>query len=197
MSTGSETRAALIDRIVGLEEAMFIAVVPEAPAPCQQDTVTFGIMRRAQFSAWPDDALDSYYSDLTAAKKTGKNLMTLKYARMDDRIPPLNNDPMIKGIVEIQTEWQYRLLEKYPALIGRGRPVEDAVMGVSFKKYLAGELETYSSRTLACLGRHVKNLYDSGGNMSEQVYGHMVAAFGYTSLEEAERAAQEKNKRGV
>ena len=94
-----ETRAALIDRIVGLEQEMFVAVVSETPAPCQQNTDAFRTMRRSQFYAWPDDALESYFDDLTVAKAAGKNLMTLKYARMDDRIPVLNTDPLIQEIV--------------------------------------------------------------------------------------------------
>ncbi len=185
-----ESKEALIEGIVDLEEAMFVAVVPETPAPCQQDTTTFRIMRRAQFSAWPQDALESYHGDLCEARKNGKNLMTLKYARMDDRIPPINTGPLIDKIVTIQVEWQYRLFQKYPALIARGRSVEKAVMGVSFKRYLAGELETYSSRTLACLSRYVKAVYRDGGNMSEQVYLSMVMGLGYASLEEAEQAAK-------
>lgn len=189
MCPEAEAKAVLIDRIVALEQDMFVAVVPETPAPCQENTATFRIMRRSQFSAWPEDALECYYSDLTAAGKAGINLMTLKYARMDDRIPPLSTDPLIQEIVAIQVEWQYRLLQKYPALVGRGRSVEDAVSGVSFKRYLAGELETYSTRTLACLGRHVKELYRRGDNLSEEVYRHMVRDFGYGSLEEAEQAA--------
>ncbi len=191
-ATVSETKAALIDRIVGLEEAMFTAVVPMEPAPCQKDTATFRIMRRSQFSAWPEDALNSYCDDLKTAEKTGKNLMTLKYARMDDRIAPLNTNPLIREIVEIQAEWQRRLLRKYPVLIGRGRPVEESANGVSFKKYLACELETYSGRTLACLGRHVKKIHENGGNMSEETYDYMVKALGYHSLEEAEPAARKR-----
>ena len=194
MAPDDEIKALLIDRIVALEQAMFVAVVSETPAPCQQNTEAFRIMRRSQFRAWPMDALESYHDDVTAAKGAGKNLMTLKYARMDDRIPPLSSDPLIQEIVAIEVEWQYRLLQKYPALVGRGRPVEDAAFGVSFKRYLAGELETYSGRTLACLGRHVKELYRRGGNMSEEVYGHMVAALGYGSLEEAEQAAAERQR---
>ncbi|MEW6077288.1 MAG: DUF4125 family protein [Thermodesulfobacteriota bacterium] len=186
MTPEDETRPALIDRIVGLEQEMFVAVVSETPAPCQQNTDAFRTMRRSQFYAWPDDALESYFDDLTVAKAAGKNLMTLKYARMDDRIPVLNTDPLIQEIVAIEVEWQHRLLQKYPALIGRGRPVEEADIGVSFKRYLAGELETYSGRTLACLGRHVKAVYRRGGNMSEDVYRHMVRSLGYQSLEEAE-----------
>jgi hypothetical protein len=194
MAPEEQTRAALIDGIVGLEQDMFVAVVAETPAPCQQNTDVFRIMRQSQFRAWPTDALESYHDDLTAAKGAGKNLMTLKYARMDDRIPVLNANPLIQEIVAITVEWQYRLLEKYPALIGRGRPVEEAFRGVSFKRYLAGELETYSDRTLARLGRHVKELHWRGGNMSEEVYGHMVAALGYGSLEAAEQAAAEQER---
>lgn len=187
-----ERKDALTEEIIDLEEAMFVAVVSETPAPCQQDTATFRIMRRAQFSAWPEDALSCYYDDLKIAGQEGKNLMTLKYARMDDRIPPINTDPLIDEIVDIQVEWQYRLFQKYPALIAHGRPVEEAVTGVSFKRYLAGELETFSIRTLTCLGRHVKAVYRGGGNMSEQVYLAMVRGLGYASLAEAEQAAKNK-----
>lgn len=180
----------LMERILDLEETMFLAVKPESPAPCQQDPATFRIMRRAQFSAWPQDALKSYCHDLTEAVKDGRNLMTLKYARMDDRIPALNTNPLISEIAAIQIKWQYALARRYPGLIARGRPIEEAAGSVSFKKYLTGELETYSDQTLACLGRHIRKLDADGENMAARIYQNMVTALGYASLEEAEEAAQ-------
>ncbi len=182
--------ADLMARILDLEETMFLAVRSESPAPCQQEPATFRIMRRAQFSAWPPDALESYERDLTEAVKQGRNLMTLKYARMDDRIPALNTNPLISEIAAIQIKWQYALARRYPGLIARGRPIEEAAGSVSFKKYLTGELETYSDQTLACLGRHIRKLDADDENMAARIYQNMVAALGYASLEEAEQAAQ-------
>ena len=38
-------------------------------------------------------ALKSYLNDLVCAEKDDTNLMTLKYARMGDQVPCLNDDP--------------------------------------------------------------------------------------------------------
>ncbi len=182
-------REEVVEQIVALEEKMFLSVRAEAPASCRSDPETFRIMRRAQFSAWPPEALISYYQDLEGAVSDGRNLMTIKYARMDDIIPPLTDNPDVSEIVVAQLDWQRELLEKYPRLMGRARPVAEMGVSVSFEKYLRSELETYSDRTLSCLKRAVEQMRQSGENMSEKIYRRMVRELGYDSIQEADQAA--------
>jgi len=37
---------------------------------------------------WSKEMLESYFDDLVIAQKKGRNLVTEKYARMDNLIPP-------------------------------------------------------------------------------------------------------------
>jgi len=51
--------------------------------------------------------------------------MTLKYARMENLIPPLNENPIIDAIVEMALEAQRGMLLRYPNILSHGRPLED------------------------------------------------------------------------
>lgn len=101
----------LIDKILNIEWAMFQNVKSETPASCQKMPDNFKRIRGSLFEVWEEDTLASYLSDLTKAEKEGKNLITLKYARMDDRVPPLKNAATLKKIAEIvEIEKKMRLV---------------------------------------------------------------------------------------
>jgi len=184
-------RTSLIDRILEREQAMFVSVPSRYPAPCQSDPRGFRLHRSAQFSVWSEAALRSYLDDLERAAREGRNLMTLKYARMENLIPELHDDPRaavwIDRIVSVQLGWQRELGARYPGLMGRGRALEgDAGGGTSFATYLRGELETYSLATLEILYREVTAAEAEGTNLSERIYLHLVQSLGYGSIEAAE-----------
>ena len=123
-------------------------------------------------------------------------LMTLKYARMEGIIPPLNENPRIDEIVAIQVEWQIQMTEKYPNLMARARPVKDDAYGAtSFATYLKGELETYSDSTLELLYRDNLNWKSEKKNMTEAIYYETVKRLGYKTLEDADRAAERQSHR--
>lgn len=181
----------LVSQILELELEMFLTVPTNGPAPCQEHPEQFRVMRGAQFRAWSKDTLASYFDDLCAAVTDRKNLMTLKYARMDGLIPKLSSNPLIKKIVEIQIGWQKELAALYPKIMGRGKAIEDsdpAFGGASFNRYLSSEIETYSDKTLQCLYRDMEKYLEKGENMAETIYEHIVAGLGYESLDEAEAA---------
>jgi hypothetical protein len=183
-----------INEILDLELDMFLSVKTDQPAPCQQDPAGFRKTRSAQFQTWSIETLASYCNDLETATRENRNLMTLKYARMDNLIPPLNTDSIIDEIVRMNVLWQKEMAEKYPNLIARGRPIDDGENSVitSFKTYLACELETYSDVTLACLFKDIREFQERNENMMEKVYEHMVKGLGYHSIEEAEETAGKK-----
>ena len=188
-----ERKDALIHEVVERELTMFLSVPARTPVSCQQDPDGFRLMRTAQFSVWSEGTLASYRNDLEAAAAQSRNLMTLKYARMEGLIPELHNDILVKNlidqIVKIQLSWQQELNEKYPHLMRRGRPSTATATKdetTSFSDYLRGELETYSSETLAFLYDDVSAAAARGKNMSEALYVSMVAQLGYDSLDEAE-----------
>ncbi len=186
----------LITQILEIELDMFVSVRSRYPVACQEDPEGFRVMRSAQFVAWSEETLQSYLSDLKNAVDDGRNLMTLKYARMENLIPPLHENPqidnMLNEIVGVQMAWQKEMFAKYPALMSRGRPLTDSekqAADTSFKTYLRCELETYSLMTLTHHFRDIMVKRSADENMTEEIYVHMVSELGYSDLEEAEAAA--------
>mgnify|MGYP000403807014 CR=1 FL=1 len=157
----SNRREELRNKILDIEIKMLQEVPVKVRAACREDLETFRLMRGAQYVGWSEETLQSYYNDLLNAEREGKNLMTLKYGRMDNLIAPLNLDPLIEQIVDVLFQWQKELAGKYPSLTSQvGRPTEETVEptmsgSVHFKNYLRLELETYSFKTLKLLYRDV------------------------------------------
>ncbi|WP_051327389.1 DUF4125 family protein [Desulfatibacillum aliphaticivorans] len=188
-----QSNESIINDIIALELEMFLAVNAKEPAACQDNPERFKDMRKAQFWPWSKETLESYLQDLKDAVRAGKNLFTLKYARMDNLIPRLNLNPAVSGIAEAQLLWQRMLAEEYPKTVGRGRSLEDGdekLGGGSFLVYATSELETYSDRTLDLLGQDVLRHFEAKTNMSRIVYEKMVSDLGYASLDEAEALAR-------
>lgn len=190
-------RDELIQEILERELQMFLSVRAQEPVSCQQDPEGFRVNRAAQFSAWTEETLASYRADLEMAEEQGRNLMTLKYARMENLIPKLHDDILVDNLIEqivrIQVVWQKEMMARYPYLMKRGRPLEEgeeALQTTSFVNYLRGELETYSADTLAHLYRDVTESQGNQRNMTQAIYENLVKSHGYASIEEAEKAAK-------
>jgi len=191
-------RERIIAKIVELELEMFLAVPADSIYSCQQEPDGFGLHRRAQFRIWSEDTLQSYLDDLYRAKEGGINLMTIKYARMEDLIPRENRNSRIDKIVTIQCGWQREMIDTYPYLMAGARPLtrlDDAKYDTSFESYLRGELETYSEETLTLLHRDILKLKKTGINGSEIIYEHLAKELGYDSVETADRAQKERLER--
>ena len=177
----------LIEKILELELNMFLNVPSRYPASCQENPDAFRLYRRVQFAVWSEDTLQSYLDDLLQAKEQGENLMTLKYARMENLISPLKENPIIDRIVQMELEAQREMLSRYPNLLSQGRPLEGDRSGVtSFQTYLRGELETYSDRTLERLCRDIQQVRDKGENWAQRSYTHLARNLGYDSIDEVE-----------
>jgi hypothetical protein len=199
----------LISRIISLEWKMFAAVHNiGGRASCQDDPETFEIMRRAQAMSWSTNTLKSYLDDLQDAEKSGRNLMTEKYARMmastspleynriKDRLPPV--DPEIADIIEAVIEkvlaWEEELIEQYPHIRKRGRPIysrDDNICVTSLETYLRGELSTFSLQTIKLYRQDVENYAAENKNMSAVILEETIKKYGMASL----RAADERLKR--
>ena len=188
-------KQAVIKEILEIELEMFLSVRTRQRSSCQDYPESFKRHRRVQFTAWSEATLKSYLKDLKNAVQEGVNLMTVKYARMDDLIPGENKNPLIREIVKIQYGWQEEMFGKYPCLMGGARPLsksEDSARKTSFETYLGGELETYSGTTLELLYKDMSNKIKDGVNMSEEVYGYLVREMGYPSIDDAEMKAKIK-----
>lgn len=204
----SRTDDDVLFSIVELEWEMFTGVNDRtAPkASCQEDARTFIIMRSSQARAWTCELRDSYYDDLLAARDSGRNLMTEKYARMmestnpdqyaafADRIPPVDEETLglIEEIVDQHLNWKRETLEKYPKITGRGRVFytkDDTPYSTSFETYLRGELKTYSPKSVALYHDMVSQLAGQKVNLEEEYLRNTVEMYGYESLEQAEAKA--------
>jgi hypothetical protein len=185
----------ILEKIIELELEMFLAVPADGTYSCQQDPEGFRLHRRAQFSIWSEDTLQSYLDDLYRAQKKAINLMTIKYARMDNLLAAKNCNPQIEQIVTIQSRWQAEMIQKYPHLMAGARHLSEtdgSSSDTSFETYLRAELETYSDDTLALLYRDMVNYTRSGINGSEKIYSCLVKALGYDSIEAADETQKQK-----
>lgn len=179
----------LIKQIVKIELEMFLSVNSKGRASCQENPEGFKFYRMIMFAEWSIDTLTSYLQDLKSANDEGKNLITLKYARMEGLIPVLNDNPLIEKIVDLNVFWVKDLVKRYPNLHRNARPVEEDRPGVtSTKTYCRGEMETYSDTTLENYYDDLLQYLDRGENPMEKRCLAMVAASGYSSLDAAEEA---------
>jgi len=188
-----DRKESLIKEVLDRELKMFLTVPTLQKASCQEDPESFRLVRGSQFYIWSEKTIESYLNDIKKAEEKGKNLMTLKYARMDNLIPKLKDIPLVDKIVEIQLEWQKEMFNKYPCMMGRARPLsssDDTSFATSFETYLRGELETYSEKTLSLYYGDVRAGFKKGENMMEKMYIYMVKQLGYHSLDDAETTAK-------
>ena len=198
----------LIASICDLEWVMFDAVNNAGGrASCQQDPVFFKKMRTCQFAGWDAPSLASYRNDLMAARAEGRNLLTEKYAYMMESTHPAEyaaiknqllavspeKENIVVGIVRIMLRWEAEVDRLYPAMRAGGRPLtrdKDTPYVTSFETYLAGELKTYSERTLVLLAQRVKANLDAGVNMAFLAAEKTARAYGYACIGDAEKAAR-------
>ena len=194
-----------VEEIVAQEWVMFDQVHNiGGRASCQDDRITFEVMRSSQLLAWSEEMLDSYARDLRDARLAGRNLLAEKYGYMMERTSPLEFErireslppitmekrALIDHISAVHMAWWKELNEAYPALTGRGRSgnrEEDGVNGTSFETYLRGELATYSRQTLERYWEHVQKLQEEGKSLNRLILEHTVRQYGWNDLDEAER----------
>ena len=170
-------REELLNEIIEIELRMFDQVRTSEPSLCKDRPGTFKVMRGMTHSVLSTKTLQSYLEDLQKAKAEGRNLLTEKYARMDNRIPPLKSNPIIDNIVEIEARWMEELSQKYPRTFKRGP---------GFKIYLSSELETYSDETLKLYFGDVSRAEKEGRNLTEERYTKLAKQIGYGSIDELE-----------
>lgn len=177
----------LLNNILTREWDMFVQVKSLHPAACQSAPDNFRTIRGSVFEMWTEEMLAAYLQQLEEAKACGRNLLTEKYARMDNLIPPLIENPLIDDIVAVSERWQQELQQRYPALYQsccRGTsPTGD---GSNFSVYLRSELETYGDRAVGLYYQNVKDADDQKRNLSLEALQRLVQKSGYLDLDDAE-----------
>ena len=176
----NKSREELLHDIVAIELRMFLTVQTSGPTTCQEQPETFKLMRRAGFHVLSAETLQSYLQDLEEALDEDRNLVTLKYARIDELIPCLNDNPIIGKIVGIEERWFKELEKKYPATF---RNRADFAAGI----YLRSELETYSDRTLELYLKDLTKALDEGINLTAERYTYLFKQLGYNSIDDMEQ----------
>ncbi|MDX9788978.1 MAG: DUF4125 family protein [Desulfobacterales bacterium] len=180
----------LIEDILNLEWDMFQNVKSETPASCQQMPDNFRRIRGSLFEVWNEETLESYRLDLQKAALTGDNLLTLKYARMDNRIAPLKGEDSLKKIreiVEIETRWQSEIQQKFPTIYNRmGRSTDQTGDGSNFSIYLACELETHGDKTIDLYHQGIKRAESNQINLALKSLEILLQKGGYRDLAHAE-----------
>ena len=174
-------------------------------AGCQDDWTTFSIMRQCQYRFWPVDLLEDWIAYFKEQSAAGRNLVAEKYARMmektnpelfapwAEKLPKLSTEfvQMREAIIEIQLVWLDAFTEKYPRLAARSRrprTENDTPQETSYETYLRGELSEYTPDILYRYGRWIVKLYDQKKNLTTMTMEETVHAYGYATLEDAEKA---------
>lgn len=194
----------LVEKIVQLEWEQFDKVQNEGGrAGCQDDYITFSIMRKSQYLTWPEELLNSFYADLISAQQRGWNLITEKYARMmkstapdkyaglEKELPVLDEERLAiqEEIIKIQVGWMEEFAAEYPKMAGNARSIhtsEDTPLHTSYETYLRGELGTYSETTFILYGRFITGLLRENRNLAYEIMEQTARLYGYDSLKQAE-----------
>lgn len=188
----TNVREQLIKLILNLEWRMFQKVKSSSPASCQSNYDAFCKVRGSIFLLWPIEILDAYLENLKFAFEKGRNLITEKYARMDNLIPPLSTNPLIDSIVEIETKWQKEMEKTYPKLYKQTcRKSINTNDGNNFSVYLRCELETYGDETIKQYYKWVQNGLASKRNFSIEALENLVIKGGFKNLDQAEQYFRE------
>lgn len=178
------TREGLLHEIIERELVMFLATPNEGGvAQCQMHPDAFRTMRRMTHCIHDDATLVSYLHDLRLAAETGRNFMIEKYARMDDRLPPLSSSPLLDEIADAETAFLEEAAARFPHVIKRN--------GENFfRRYLRCELETLSDATLELYAAEVRRARAKGRNLAEERHRTLLRLLGKGTLEECEAAAK-------
>ena len=177
-------RNAALAEIVERELAMFLATSNEGGVSvCQTRPDTFRAMRRMAHSAHDDAVLASYLADLQQAEADRRNFMVEKYARMDDRLPPLSTSPLLDQIADAEQAFLHDAQQRYPHVIksnGQGM----------FRRYLRCELETLSPRTLELYAAQVGRAQQEGRNLVVERHDYLMRLLGKGGIDACNAACE-------
>jgi hypothetical protein len=188
MTSADSANNALLDHIIDLEWAMFHSVKASEPAACQEEEGTFRLMRWMSHSIYPVGLLEALAANLETATAQGRNLMTEKYARMGDQIPPLKASAHFAPILAAELGWMAELNRQYPLTFpGRGE---------AFRSYLSADLETWSDEALEQYAALVQDALAAGRNLVALRYRNLFRRMGYPSIEAREQQTRLQQSKG-
>lgn len=161
---GEAERQSLLRDIVEQEWRMFQATPNEGdPAVCQKNPHAFRLMRHMSHIVHDVPFLRSYAEDLRAGERNGRNFMIEKYARMADKLPPLQTSPLLDEITEQESLFLREAAWKHPRIFR-------AAQGQEFCTYLRCELESLSLRSLELYAAEIRQARQQGINFAQVRY---------------------------
>lgn len=165
-------RETMLNEIIERELRMFLATPNEGgTASCQERPDTFRLMRRMVHEIHSDAFLESYLEDLRLAERQNRNFMLEKYARMDNRLPPLSDNPLLDAIVEAEIKFREEALPQCGGMIRAGS-------GDYFRRYLRSELETLSDKSLELYNGEMEAAKKAGRNPVLERYRWLARQLG-------------------
>ena len=181
-------RGDLLNDIIEIELDMFQRVRTSEPSLCQERPESFRVMRGMTHSVLSAETLESYLEDLQKARAKGRNLLSEKYARMQDIIPSLKVDQamvdIIEDIVRTESHWLKEVSAKYPHCL-KGQVT-------NFEVYLRCEIESYSDKTIRSYSADVSKAEKEGRNLAGERFDRLAKSMGYSSIAEMEEAVADK-----
>jgi len=174
----------LTSKIIDIEWEMFHSVIASEPNSCQENKNTFQLMRWMSYSVLDEELLNAIYDNIHNSVKEGRNLMTEKYGRMEELIPPIKESPLIQEIASAEQQWMEEVAAKYPITFKGGNE--------KFLIYIKCELETYSDKLLELYSAFIKRAQNSGINLIEERYNNLFRRIGYESI--ADKESKERHK---
>ena len=187
---------------------MFRTVNGEEKAQCQENPGMFSAMRRSQYEAWPEEALELYLQQLAGAETEGRNLVREKYIRMMRSTDPEEYALLSGGLPDVSPEsrqlaceiWEIldrqtrEMRAEFPDLAEFGRPMDEQTEEdwASVKTYQTAELLTYSEQVLEVLLSHIRSLEACGTSYARMVQENTLRSQGFASLEEADAFARRR-----
>lgn len=195
-------KEALCEQICVDEYAAFDKVINEGGrAGCQDDWMTFRIMRMSQYMTYTMPMLVRYRYDFNKAYAMGRNLISEKYARMEESTAPKKYEELkkhlpiitdeqrkvVEAIVAIQVEFMEEMAKEYPNVVRNARTIhtkDDRPFNTSYETYLRGELLTYSDSMLMMYGRYVIEHASMGNNIAKEIMTNTAKLYGFKSIDE-------------
>lgn len=199
-----EEKRNLVKKIVVAEWDVFDKIQSlDGRADCQDDYVTFEIMRSSQFLVWNPELLRSYMIDFETALFANADLVTRKYAYMMestdpdhfktivDTLPkvPKEQSELIEKIVAKQLSLMTELQKAYPHFVESGRSLttsEDNLTNTSYETYLRGELSSYSMHTVELYHKMLEEHEKNGLNTAVLYMESVAHQYGYPDIKSAE-----------
>lgn len=194
----------LISKIVDLELKMFSELDTNKSIDIESMPI-FRKMRLVHYSGLSDKTLETWFSDLTKAYKSGRNVILEKHAMLSGNLKIMKIESMVikkqadsekesaedeaKAIIEQESTWQTELSSKYPLVVKRKFEDEE-----NFKQALYCELHTWSKESIHSYFEDICLAKKRNVNLAEKRFNNLYKSLGEDSLDAVEEKLRGKKE---